>query len=403
MYFFVAALFLMHALSHRQREVGYSCEDAGAPAIEYSSAARLLPAVTVASQCVLDGGAGQVEALAGIHCGPARAAAMKGMSPAFLSTRIAFAIAVIAVTGPAPAQQYPAKPVRLLVPYPAGGGSDLIARAIAQRLSEKLGQSVVVDNRSGATGMIGSELAAKSAADGYTLLLGSVAEMALNPAVYTRMTYSPERDFAPIALVAISPLVLTVHPSLPARDAKQFIALAKKRPGEIGYATAGAGSPHHIAGEWTKLLAKIDIIHVPYKGGGPQLVDLMGGHVHSGYLALPVVAPHLKTGRLHALAVTSLRRSSALPGISTLDEAGLTGLDVSQWWGVLAPAGTPREIIARVQAEVADSVKMPEIRARMVELGAETVASNPEHFGRFIRDETAKFRRIVKDARIAVD
>ena len=325
------------------------------------------------------------------------------MGPVFLSMRIAFAISIAALVGSASAQQYPAKPIRLLVPYPAGGGSDLIARSISQRLSEKLGQSVVVDNRGGATGMIGSELAAKSPADGYTLLLGSVAEMALNLAVYTKMNYNPERDFAPVSLIATSPLVLTVHPSLPARDAKQFIALAIKRPGEIGYATAGAGSPHHIAGEWTKLLAKIDIIHVPYKGGGPQLVDLMGGHVHSGYLAMPIVAPHLKSGRLYALAVTSLRRSSAMPGISTLDEAGLTGLDVSQWWGILAPAGTPREIIAKVHAEVTDAVKAPEIRARMVELGADTVESNPNQFGRFIRDEIAKFRRIVKEARISVD
>ena len=323
------------------------------------------------------------------------------MTPA--SSKVLCAISIAALAGSALAQQYPAKPVRLLVPYPAGGGSDLIARSVSQRLSEKLGHSVVVDNRGGATGMIGSEVAAKSPADGYVLLLGSVAEMALNLAVYSKMTYNPERDFAPVALIATSPLVLTVHPSLPVRDTKQFIALAKKRPGEIGYATAGAGSPHHIAGEWTKLLAKIDIIHVPYKGGGPQLVDLMGGHVHSGYLALPVVAPHLKSGRLHALAMTSLRRSSAMPDVPTLDESGLQGLDVSQWWGVLAPAGVPREIIARLHAEISDAVKAPEIKARMVELGADTVDSSPDQFGRFIRDEIAKFRRIVKESRIAVD
>jgi tripartite-type tricarboxylate transporter receptor subunit TctC len=323
--------------------------------------------------------------------------------PVCIALRIALAISITALVGSVSAQQYPAKPIRLLVPYPAGGGSDLIARSVSQRLSEKLGQSVVVDNRSGATGMIGSELAAKSPPDGYTLLLGSVAEMALNLAVYSKMTYNPERDFTPVSLIATSPLVLTVHPSLPARDVKQFIALAKKRPGEIGYATAGSGSPHHIAGEWMKLLARIDIIHVPYKGGGPQLVDLMGGHVHSGFLALPVVAPQLKLGRLRALAVTTLRRSSALPDVPTLDESGMKGLDVSQWWGVLVPAGTPREIIARLHAEIADAVKLPELRTRMVELGADPVETNPDQFGRFIRDEIAKFRRIVNEARITVD
>ena len=196
-----------------------------------------------------------------------------------------------AVTGGASAQSYPVKSIRLVVPYPPGGGADLLARPIAQALTEKWGQSVIVDNRGGATGMIGTDIVVKSPADGYTLLMASSAEVALNVAVYSKMSYDPERDLAPVTQVAASPLVLVVHPSLPARNVKEFIALAKKRPGEIGYATAGAGSPHHIAGEWMKLLAKIDIIHVPYKGGGPQLIDLLGGHVDSGFLVLPVVAP----------------------------------------------------------------------------------------------------------------
>jgi tripartite-type tricarboxylate transporter receptor subunit TctC len=315
----------------------------------------------------------------------------------------AVALAGTIATGGACAQSYPSRPIRLVVPYPPGGGADLLARPIAQALTEKLGQSVIVDNRGGATGMIGTEIVVKSPADGYTLLMASSAEIALNVAVYSKMAYNPERDLATVTQVAASPLVLVVHPSLPAANVKEFIALAKKRPGEIGYATAGNGSPHHIAGEWMKLLAKIDIIHVPYKGGGPQLIDLMGGHVYSGFLVLPVVAPHLKTGKLRALAVTSARRSPAIPDVPTLDESGLRGLDVTQWWGVLTPAGTPRDIIGKVHAEVTESMKLPNVKALMTELGAEPVGSSPEQFGEFVRAEIAKFRNIAKQANIRVD
>jgi tripartite-type tricarboxylate transporter receptor subunit TctC len=313
------------------------------------------------------------------------------------------AIAFSIVGGAALGQRYPAKSIRMVVPYPAGGGSDLMARSISKELSEKLGQSVIVDNRGGATGMIGTDIAAKSPPDGYTLLLGSVAEVALNVAVYRKMPYNPERDFAPVGLIATSPLVLAVHPSLPARNVREFIALAKKRPGEIGYATAGTGSPHHIAGEWVKLLAKIDILHVPYKGGGPQLVDLMGGHVHSGFLALPIVAPHLKSGRIYALAVTSQKRAPAIPGVPSLDESGLRGLDVSQWWGILVPTGTSRDIITRLNAEFNGIVMLPDMKALMAEIGAEPMAASPDQFGRFIRAEIAKFHGVVTEAKITTD
>ena len=304
--------------------------------------------------------------------------------------------------GTALAQTYPSKPIRMVVPYPAGGGSDLMARSISKKLSEKLAQSIIVDNRSGATGMIGTDIAAKSPADGYTLLLGSVAEVALNVAVYRKMPYNPERDFAPITLVATSPLVLAVHPSLPARSIREFIALAKKRPHEIGYATAGEGSPHNVAGEWMKLLARIDITHVPYKGGGPQLVDLMGGHVHSGFLALPIIAPYLKNGRLHALAVTSPKRSGAIAEVPTLDESGLRGFDVSQWWGILAPAGTSPDIRTKLSTEITAIVMLPDVKAMMAGAGADPVGSTPDHFRDYIRAEIAKFKRIVSDTKISI-
>lgn len=313
-------------------------------------------------------------------------------------------IAVIAFATASPAlAQYPAKPIRVIVPYPAGGGADLLGRTLSEPISEKLAQSVVIDNRGGATGMIGAELAAKSPPDGYTAVLGSSAELALNAAVYRKMPYDPERDLAPVTLLATSPIVLTVHPSMPARTPKEFIALAKQRPGVIGYATAGNGSPHHVAGEWMKLLVKIDIIHVPYKGGGPQLIDLMGGHVHSGFLALPVVAPHVKAGKLRALAATSAKRSPAIPNVPTLDESGMPGLDVTQWWGVLVPARTPRDVIAKLHAAVVDAVKTPSVKARMAELGAEPVAGTPEQFGEFIRTEIAKYRKVTKETNISVD
>ena len=325
------------------------------------------------------------------------------MTLVMIATTVAAALLSLSVPGAAGAQTYPTKPIRLVVPYPAGGGSDLMARPMSQKLNEKWGQSVVVDNRAGATGMIGTELAAKSSPDGYTLLLGSVAEIALNVAVYRKMTYDPERDFAPVTLLATSPLVLAVHPSLPARNVREFIALAKKRPGEIGYATAGNGSPHHIAGEWMKILARIDLNHVPYKGGGPQLVDLMGGHVHSGFLVLPVVAPQLKQGKLRALAVTSTRRSQAIPDVPSANESGLQGLDVSQWWGILVPTGTPRETIAKLHAELADIIKTPDMRARLTDLGADPVGSSPGQFAQFVGSEIAKFRDIVKAANITIN
>ena len=325
------------------------------------------------------------------------------MAYALIVSRIAAAVLSVGMLGSAGAQSYPGKPVRFVVPYPPGGGTDLLARPMAQNLTDKWGHSVVVDNRSGANGMIGAEMVARSAPDGYTVLVGTSAELALNVAVYRKMPYDPERDLMPVTLIAISPLVLVANPALPVRNVKEFIALAKKRPGEISYASGGAGGPHHMAGEWMKLLARIDIIHVPYRGGGPLLVDLIGGHVHSAIAALPVVAQHVKSGKLRALAVTSIKRTAAIPEVPTLDESGLPGLDVSQWWAVLVPTGTPRDVVSKLNVEFVQMVKLPDIRARMADLGADPVGSTPEQLGEIMRADIAKYRRVAKQARVAID
>jgi tripartite-type tricarboxylate transporter receptor subunit TctC len=303
----------------------------------------------------------------------------------------------------AAAAEYPSRSIRIVVPYPTGGGNDLLARMIAPKLAEKWGQTVVVDNRGGASGMIGAEVVAKSPPDGYTLLLCASPEAALNATLYPKMAYDPVRDFVPITQLAVSPIVLAVHPSLPARSVQDYIALAKKRPGQLSYASVGAGTPHHIAGEWMKLLARIDIIHVTYKGGGPQLVDLMGGHVHSGFVALPVMAPQLKAGRVRALAVTTARRSATIPDVPTLAESGLAGFDVAQWYGVTVPAGTPGEIAARLHSEIVELLRLPDIRARMMDFGAEPVGSTPAQFADLIRADIAKYQKIVKATKITLN
>ena len=320
------------------------------------------------------------------------------------ATRITWtALTAVAWMAAAAAQSYPDKPLRMIVPFPPGGGTDLLARPIAQVLGERLGQSVIVDNRGGGGGMIGADLVAKSTPDGYTVMMATSAEVALNVAVYSKMTYDPARDFAPVTEVAISPLVLVVPLSLPARDVREFIALAKKKPGALSYASGGAGGPHNVAGEWMKLLAQVDITHVPYRGGGPLLTDLMGGHVDSAIAALPVVVSQVKAGRLRALAVTSAKRTPALPDVPTLDEAGLKGLDVSQWWGVFLPAGSPRNVVNRLHTEIVDIIKLPAIAARMADLGAEPVGSTPDQLRELVRNEIAKYRKIVKATNLKIE
>ena len=314
------------------------------------------------------------------------------------------ALSLFAITGTVSAQaQYPAKAIRMVIPYPPGGGTDTLGRPIARLLGEKLGQNILIDNRGGASGMVGAELVARSPADGYTLLMSTSGEAALNVALYPKMNYDPVRDFAPVTQVGISPLVLVVHPSLPAKDIKDYLALAKRQPGALSYSSIGAGSAQHIAGEWMKLLNNVNVIHVAYKGGGPQMIDLLGGHSPSAFLALPVAAPNIKSGRVRAVGMTSAKRSTAFPDVPTFDESGMPGFDVSQWWAVFVPRGTANDIITRLHGELAAIIKTQEIRNRMAELGADPVGGTPDQLGELVRSEIAKFRKIVADAKITLN
>ncbi|MBM3373233.1 MAG: tripartite tricarboxylate transporter substrate binding protein [Betaproteobacteria bacterium] len=298
---------------------------------------------------------------------------------------------------------YPAKPIRMVIPYPPGGGTDTLGRPIARLLGERLGQNILIDNRGGASGMVGAEIVARSPGDGYTLLMSTSGEVALNVALYPKMNYDPVKDFAPVSQVGISPLVLVVHPSLPAKDVRDYIAIAKRQPGALSYSSIGAGSAQHIAGEWMKLLNNINIIHVAYKGGGPQMIDLLGGHSPSAFLALPVAAPNIKSGKVRAIGMTSAQRAAAFPEVPTFAESGMPGFEVSQWWAIFVPRGTAGDIINRLHNEIAAIVKTADMRERMAALGADPVGGTPEQLAELVRSEIAKFRKIVNDAKITLN
>ena len=316
---------------------------------------------------------------------------------------IALLIALLSVAGHAAAQQYPARPIRMIVGFPPGGGTDIIGRIVAQKLSESLGQQIVVENRGGATGMLGAELAAKAAPDGYTIMMAHIAAISILPSLYARMSYDSAKDFAPITLAAIGPNLLVVHPSVPAKNVKELIALAKARPGQLQYASPGSGSVQHLSGELFKLQAKVDMLHVPYKGSGQSIVDLIAGHVHLDFDSVPPVLPHVRSGRLRALAVTSEKRFSILPDIPTVTEGGVPGFDMSTWWGLVAPAAVSKDIIARLQGETVKLLRQNDVKEKIAFAGADTVGNTPDQFGAFIRSETAKYARIVKDADIKIE
>jgi tripartite-type tricarboxylate transporter receptor subunit TctC len=295
------------------------------------------------------------------------------------------------------AQSYPVKPIRMVVPYPAGGVNDIIARILAQKMSETLGQSVVIDNRAGAGGNIGTDFVAKAPPDGYTLLSGGVGSLVMNP-ILEKVPYDTARDFAPVILMATSPNVLAVHPSLPLRSVKQLIALAKSRPGELNYASGGTGSTPHLSGALFASMAGINIVHVPYKGMTPGTTALISGEVQLNFLGIPPALPHLAAGRLRALGVTGKVRSSKLPDVPTIAESALPGYEVSPWFGVLAPAGTAPEIVLKLNTEIARMMRSAEMRDKLGANGADAAFTTPEEFSAVIAADTAKWRKLISDA-----
>lgn len=301
----------------------------------------------------------------------------------------------LAFGGEALAQGYPAKSIRVVAPFAPGGALDLTARTVGQKMQESMKQTIVVDNRPGAGGVIGGDIVAKAASDGYTVLLASPAEIAVLPHLQ-KMPYSVEKDLAPVSLAVITPLVLVVNPSLPVKNVKELIALAKARPGELTYASAGTGGVQHLAGELLKITMKIDLVHVPYKGAGPIMPDLVGGHVPMAFTGMPPSMPFVRAGKLRALAVTTTKRSAAAPEVPTMAEAGVPGFDISNWFAYFVPAGTPKDAIARLNTEINRGLRMQDVKAKLANVGAETVGTSPEELGRFVRSESEKFAKLIK-------
>ncbi len=298
----------------------------------------------------------------------------------------------------AAAQTYPSKPVRLIVPFPPGGSNAVVGRMIAVQLSMRLDKPVIVENQGGAGGLIGTEMAARSQPDGYTLLLVSVA-YAFIPAIY-KLPYDPATAFAPVAILGAGPVVIAVTSKLPVNSVKELIALAKEKPGELNYATAGVGSFQHLASELFKLQAGVDIVHIPFKGGGPAMMDVIAGNTQIAIGSLVQMLPQIKAGKLKALGVGSANRIAALPDLPTISEAGVPGYEVTNWWGIVVPAGTPRSIIDRLHKELTAVVASTETKQRFETEGAEPLSMSPDEFGRFIAAETVKWARVVKDAGI---
>jgi tripartite-type tricarboxylate transporter receptor subunit TctC len=296
---------------------------------------------------------------------------------------------------PAASQQYPTRPVRVIVPFAAGGNTDITARAIGAKLSEVFGQQIVVENRPGGATNIGSELVAKAPPDGYTILMGG-ATNAINMSTQAKPPYDTLRDFAPVILCVKGANVLSAHPSLPAKNLKELVALAKARPGQLNFASSGLGSSNQMAGELFKFMAGVNIVHIPYKGNTPALTDTLAGNVEMMFSGVPVILPHLQSGRLRAIAIGSLKRFTAIPGVPTFDESGMKGYEATTWFGLMAPAKTPKEIVGRWSSEVGRILASPDLKARFLNDGLEPMGGTQEEFGRFIRVEIEKYSKLVK-------
>ena len=312
--------------------------------------------------------------------------------------RALLAAALALWAGGAFAQPYPSKPIRLIVPFTPGGSTDILGRAIGQKLAEALGQQVVIENRPGAGGSIGAEAAARAAPDGYTLLMGHIGTLAVNPSLYPKLGYDPLKSFVPVAWVARVTNVLVVNPAVPAQTVQELVKLARDQPGRLRYGSGGNGSAAHLATEYFKLRTQTDIVHVPYKGTGPAVTDLLGGQIEVMMTGAPAVMSHVKAGKMRALAISSAQRIESLPDLPTIAEAGVPGFEAIQWYGVVAPAGTPDAVIARLNAEINRALATPELKARLVAEGAEAAPTTPQAFGAFIAAEIERWRPVIQKA-----
>jgi tripartite-type tricarboxylate transporter receptor subunit TctC len=315
-----------------------------------------------------------------------------------VSWRLVIASLLVCGAAQSLAQQYPSKPIRIVIPYPPGGGTDVTARMLGPHLTERWKQPVIVDSRPGGAGMIGTDIVAKSPPDGYTILLAVSPEMALNVPLFRKMPYDPVRDFQPVTLLGTSPPVFMAHPSLPVRSVKDFIALARAKPGALSYATPGLGQPHHFAGELIRMSLKIEWTHIPYKGAGPQLIDMAGGHVPLGFAAATVALPYVKAGRLRGLAVASAKRSAAAPDIPTIAETAIPGFDIVQWYAIWVPAKTPRDIVDKLHAEIVRIAHTTDFKRKWLEAATEVAGSTPEELARFQLAEIEKYKKIAEAA-----
>ena len=298
---------------------------------------------------------------------------------------------------------YPAKAIRFLVPFPPGGGTDIGTRIIAMKMAERFGQQVIVDNRGGAAGIIGTEVAAKAAPDGYTIMMGNIGTHAINISLYAKLPYDPVRDFIPVTQAAGLPLFVLTHPSLPVKNVKELIALAKAQPGKLNYSSSGAGGSMHVAAELFQSMAQVKLVHVPYKGGGPAIVDLLAGQVPLSFATVLETSQHVKAGRLRALAVTSAKRSVASPDILTVAEAALPGYESISWLGVFAPTGTPREIIAVLNTEIVKILQQPDVKQRLLEQGGEPIGNTQEQFTAVLKSDIAKYAKIMRESGTKVE
>ena len=313
-------------------------------------------------------------------------------------------LGALALATAAAAQDYPSKPVTVVVPWPAGGPSDIAARPVAKALTDQLGKPFVVDNRGGASGNIGSAIVAKQQpADGYTLLITSSSPIVINPSLYKTMAFDPQKDLMPITNVLRVPLVLAVNPAVPAKNLKELIAHINAQKGKFQYASAGSGTPQHLTAELFKTVGKLDVVHIPYKGSAPMLTDVIGGHVPMVFDSTIAILPHLKGGKLRAIAVTGAKRSPELPDVPTFAEAGMPGVESYAWYGMFARAGTPKPIIDKLNAEARKAMKSPEFKAVLKDTGSEDVGDTPENFAKFVQAEAAKWGKVVKDSGATVD